>query len=151
MRGEEILSGAQRVHDPDFLTERAKLHGIGEQDRDEHSLTCNGVVGSLQDNGALPVCKGGALPVCNGGALPVCKGGALPVCNSGTLPVCKGAALPVCKGGTLPVFKGAALPVCKGGTLPVCNCLFCWFQTWRRLPHTLTPSAMAVHLMLGVA
>ncbi|KAK2155295.1 hypothetical protein LSH36_243g01054 [Paralvinella palmiformis] len=28
MRGEEILSGAQRVHDPDFLTERAKHHGI---------------------------------------------------------------------------------------------------------------------------
>lgn len=30
MRGEEILSGAQRVHDPDYLTERAKLHNIGE-------------------------------------------------------------------------------------------------------------------------
>ncbi len=29
MRGEEILSGAQRIHDPDLLTERAKLHGIG--------------------------------------------------------------------------------------------------------------------------
>lgn len=28
MRGEEILSGAQRVHDPDYLTERAKLHKI---------------------------------------------------------------------------------------------------------------------------
>jgi aspartyl-tRNA synthetase len=28
MRGEEILSGAQRIHDPDYLTERAKLHGI---------------------------------------------------------------------------------------------------------------------------
>nr|CAD7404617.1 unnamed protein product [Timema cristinae] len=28
MRGEEILSGAQRIHDPDFLTERAKHHGI---------------------------------------------------------------------------------------------------------------------------
>ncbi|KAM3955429.1 aspartyl-tRNA synthetase [Aphomia sociella] len=28
MRGEEILSGAQRVHDPDFLIERAKHHGI---------------------------------------------------------------------------------------------------------------------------
>jgi len=28
MRGEEILSGAQRIHDPDFLTERAKAHGI---------------------------------------------------------------------------------------------------------------------------
>ena len=30
MRGEEILSGAQRIHDPAFLTERAKEHGIGE-------------------------------------------------------------------------------------------------------------------------
>jgi aspartyl-tRNA synthetase len=28
MRGEEILSGAQRVHDPEFLTERAMHHGI---------------------------------------------------------------------------------------------------------------------------
>jgi len=28
MRGEEIVSGAQRVHCPDLLTERAKLHGI---------------------------------------------------------------------------------------------------------------------------
>ena len=29
MRGEEILSGAQRIHDADFLTERALVHGIG--------------------------------------------------------------------------------------------------------------------------
>lgn len=28
MRGEEIMSGAQRCHDPDLLTERAKHHGI---------------------------------------------------------------------------------------------------------------------------
>eukprot|EP00096_Caligus_rogercresseyi_P013967 TRINITY_DN652_c0_g1_i2.p1 TRINITY_DN652_c0_g1~~TRINITY_DN652_c0_g1_i2.p1 ORF type:complete len:449 (-),score=162.21 TRINITY_DN652_c0_g1_i2:308-1654(-) len=28
MRGEEILSGAQRIHDPQFLTERAKAHGV---------------------------------------------------------------------------------------------------------------------------
>jgi len=28
MRGEEILSGAQRIHDPDLLTERAKHHGL---------------------------------------------------------------------------------------------------------------------------
>ncbi|KOB74314.1 Uncharacterized protein OBRU01_07415, partial [Operophtera brumata] len=28
MRGEEILSGAQRIHDPDYLTERAKHHAI---------------------------------------------------------------------------------------------------------------------------
>lgn len=30
MRGEEIISGAQRIHHPDFLIERAKHHGIGE-------------------------------------------------------------------------------------------------------------------------
>lgn len=30
MRGEEILSGAQRIHDPDFLTERAKHHNVGK-------------------------------------------------------------------------------------------------------------------------
>jgi len=29
MRGEEILSGAQRIHDPEFLSERATHHGIG--------------------------------------------------------------------------------------------------------------------------
>ncbi|KAF9355879.1 aspartate--tRNA ligase dps1 [Mortierella sp. NVP85] len=28
MRGEEILSGAQRIHDADFLIERAKAHGV---------------------------------------------------------------------------------------------------------------------------
>jgi aspartyl/asparaginyl-tRNA synthetase len=28
MRGEEILSGAQRVHDPHFLIERMKAHGV---------------------------------------------------------------------------------------------------------------------------
>jgi aspartyl-tRNA synthetase len=28
MRGEEIMSGAQRVHDPEMLTQRAKEHGI---------------------------------------------------------------------------------------------------------------------------
>ncbi|KAG8222922.1 hypothetical protein J437_LFUL000216 [Ladona fulva] len=31
MRGEEILSGAQRIHDPEFLTERAKVHGVGKR------------------------------------------------------------------------------------------------------------------------
>ena len=30
MRGEEILSGAQRIHDPAFLTETAKHLEIGE-------------------------------------------------------------------------------------------------------------------------
>ena len=29
MRGEEIMSGAQRVHECQLLTERAKLHSIG--------------------------------------------------------------------------------------------------------------------------
>ena len=29
MRGEEILSGAQRIHNPDFLSKRATAHGIG--------------------------------------------------------------------------------------------------------------------------
>ena len=28
MRGEEILSGAQRIHDSELLTSRAKLHGV---------------------------------------------------------------------------------------------------------------------------
>lgn len=28
MRGEEIMSGAQRVHDPEMLVERAKAHGV---------------------------------------------------------------------------------------------------------------------------
>ena len=28
MRGEEILSGAQRIHDPNYLIERAKVHCI---------------------------------------------------------------------------------------------------------------------------
>ncbi|KAF9308250.1 aspartate--tRNA ligase dps1 [Podila horticola] len=28
MRGEEILSGAQRIHDPDYLIERAQAHGV---------------------------------------------------------------------------------------------------------------------------
>ena len=28
MRGEEIISGAQRIHDPVFLTERARVHGV---------------------------------------------------------------------------------------------------------------------------
>ena len=30
MRGEEVLSGAQRVHDPALLIERAKEHDIGK-------------------------------------------------------------------------------------------------------------------------
>ncbi|VDP92139.1 unnamed protein product [Echinostoma caproni] len=28
MRGEEIMSGAQRIHDPTLLTERALHHGV---------------------------------------------------------------------------------------------------------------------------
>lgn len=38
MRGEEILSGAQRIHDPDYLVERAKHHEIGELN-DVNNLT----------------------------------------------------------------------------------------------------------------
>ena len=30
MRGEEILSGAQRIHDPQLLTGRALVHGLGK-------------------------------------------------------------------------------------------------------------------------
>lgn len=30
MRGEEIMSGAQRIHDSEFLLERIKHHGIGK-------------------------------------------------------------------------------------------------------------------------
>ena len=32
MRGEEILSGAQRIHDPAFLAERMKAAGINPDD-----------------------------------------------------------------------------------------------------------------------
>jgi len=32
MRGEEILSGAQRVHDPEFLTERVKACGVNPEE-----------------------------------------------------------------------------------------------------------------------
>lgn len=31
MRGEEILSGAQRIHDAQLLTERAMHHQIGKR------------------------------------------------------------------------------------------------------------------------
>ena len=40
MRGEEILSGAQRIHDPAFLTERAKHHEIGKE---LSNLSCLGL------------------------------------------------------------------------------------------------------------
>lgn len=39
MRGEEIISGAQRIHDPDFLTERARHHGIGKPNICSRNLT----------------------------------------------------------------------------------------------------------------
>lgn len=32
MRGEEILSGAQRIHDPELLKERMKAHGLSPED-----------------------------------------------------------------------------------------------------------------------
>ena len=31
MRGEEIISGAQRIHDPELLTKRALQHGISKK------------------------------------------------------------------------------------------------------------------------
>lgn len=31
MRGEEIMSGAQRVHDPKLLMKQIAAHGIGEK------------------------------------------------------------------------------------------------------------------------
>ena len=31
MRGEEIMSGAQRIHDSEYLIQRAKLHQIGKK------------------------------------------------------------------------------------------------------------------------
>ena len=40
MRGEEILSGAQRIHDPQMLTDRAKFHGI--------STSFNTVLGQIR-------------------------------------------------------------------------------------------------------
>lgn len=43
MRGEEILSGAQRVHDAQLLTERAIHHQIGK------SRDCVSVKGALSD------------------------------------------------------------------------------------------------------
>lgn len=41
MRGEEILSGAQRIHDADYLIERAKHHAIGKTYKEAypHSVT----------------------------------------------------------------------------------------------------------------
>lgn len=48
MRGEEILSGAQRVHDPDYLVERAKHHEIGELENDLWILRRFYFISSLQ-------------------------------------------------------------------------------------------------------
>ena len=45
MRGEEIMSGAQRVHDPAYLTERAKLHGIGNLIRQNKKISVFWVTG----------------------------------------------------------------------------------------------------------
>ena len=36
IRGEEIISGAQRIHDPDLLTERAKHFGIPVEDLESY-------------------------------------------------------------------------------------------------------------------
>ncbi|KAK3691715.1 hypothetical protein RRG08_004024 [Elysia crispata] len=51
MRGEEILSGAQRIHDPAFLSERAKEHGIDLE-------TIRGYIDSFK-YGAAPHAGGG--------------------------------------------------------------------------------------------
>ena len=51
MRGEEILSGAQRIHDPDLLTERSKEHGIGKLHKvnESHFLSNCFVIELTQD------------------------------------------------------------------------------------------------------
>jgi aspartyl/asparaginyl-tRNA synthetase len=36
MRGEEILSGAQRIHDPELLTKRMEEAGIKPADMDDY-------------------------------------------------------------------------------------------------------------------
>ncbi len=41
MRGEEILSGAQRIHDPELLTERAVHHGLGKSVTPWFGIMCN--------------------------------------------------------------------------------------------------------------
>eukprot|EP00934_Nitzschia_sp_Nitz4_P000884 Nitzschia sp. Nitz4//scaffold271_size25734//660//2601//NITZ4_008302-RA/size25734-snap-gene-0.21-mRNA-1//1//CDS//3329545203//884//frame0 len=51
IRGQEILSGAQRIHEPDFLEERAKAWGIDVSTLDEY-------INSFR-NGALPHGGGG--------------------------------------------------------------------------------------------
>merc|ERR1712235_162332 len=40
MRGEEILSGAQRIHDPEMLTQRALHHGINLDEIDAYKYGC---------------------------------------------------------------------------------------------------------------
>lgn len=51
IRGQEILSGAQRIHEPDMLEERAKVHGIDIKDIEAY-------VNSFR-HGALPHGGGG--------------------------------------------------------------------------------------------
>jgi aspartyl-tRNA synthetase len=51
IRGQEILSGAQRIHEPDLLEERAKVHGIDIKDIEAY-------VDSFR-HGALPHGGGG--------------------------------------------------------------------------------------------
>ena len=40
MRGEEILSGAQRIHDPELLADSARNHGIGKVYFNLHFYVC---------------------------------------------------------------------------------------------------------------
>ena len=51
IRGQEILSGAQRIHVPDMIEERAKAHGIDLKDIESY-------VNSFR-HGALPHGGGG--------------------------------------------------------------------------------------------
>lgn len=58
MRGEEILSGAQRIHDAQLLTERAIHHQIGEeilQHRFTYEFCLPLLVISLNYNSSVPI------------------------------------------------------------------------------------------------
>ena len=59
MRGEEIMSGAQRVHDPELLVQRCKTKGShGEPMSDEAIESIKGYIDSFR-HGALPHAGGG--------------------------------------------------------------------------------------------
>ena len=59
MRGEEIMSGAQRVHDPELLVQRCETKGShGEPMSDEAIESIKGYIDSFR-HGALPHAGGG--------------------------------------------------------------------------------------------